>query len=67
MERFIFLSMNRMRKGQLMVARRYHKKLRRKEKSIILDEYCSNTGYNRDYTITKIRKILINLDPISAV
>jgi hypothetical protein len=41
-----------------IVAQRYLKAKRRKEKTKILDEYCENTGRNRKYAITKIREIL---------
>jgi len=41
-----------------VVASRYLKAISRKEKTKILDEYCSNTGLNRKYAISKIRNFL---------
>ena len=29
----------------------------KEEKKNILDEFCANTGYNRNYAITKLRKL----------
>lgn len=40
-----------------VVAKRYLKALKRKERTKILDEFCANTKHNRKYAITKIRNI----------
>lgn len=40
-----------------IVAQRYLKARKKKEKTKILDEYCSNTDLNRKYAITKIRDL----------
>lgn len=40
-----------------IVAKRYLKAKRRKEKTKILDEYCANSELNRKYAITKIRNL----------
>lgn len=40
----------------LIIAKRYIKAKKKQEKTKILDEYCANTGFNRKYAITKIRK-----------
>lgn len=40
-----------------VVAKRYLQTKSRKEKSVILDEFCANMGYNRKYAISKIREI----------
>lgn len=39
-----------------VVSKRYFKVKYRKEKSVILDEYCQNTGYNRNYAIAKLKQ-----------
>ena len=41
----------------LVVARRYYKTKSRKEKTKILDEYCSNTELNRQYVFEKLKKV----------
>jgi len=51
-----------MSKGTLMelttiIAKRYLKAKKRKDKTKILDEFCANSGLNRKYAITKIREI----------
>lgn len=39
-----------------VVAKRYLAAKTRSQKTIILNEYCANTGYNRKYAITKLRE-----------
>lgn len=38
------------------ILRRYIKSTK-EEKKLILDEFCANTGYNRSYAITKLKKL----------
>jgi len=45
-----------------IVAQRYLKAKKKKEKTKILDEYCANTGRNRKYAISKIRKTLFHAE-----
>jgi hypothetical protein len=40
-----------------VVAKRYLQAQKRSERTIILNEYCANTGHNRKYAISKIRNI----------
>jgi hypothetical protein len=57
MKRFYLLKMSPKTVMELTekIAERYIK-ASKKNKSIILDEYCANTGFNRKYAISKIRE-----------
>ena len=45
-----------------IVTKRYFKTRKRQEKSIILDEFCQNTGYHRKYAIAKLKQYWQNKD-----
>jgi hypothetical protein len=48
------------RKAYLSQIRKRYKKSSRKEKTLILDEFCSVCGYNRKYAIRLIKKRVLS-------